>query len=127
MVDAGSPSIRLEPSDIAGPGKLQCVQVCTFDQCVFNLPAKPTTLLLLRLSTFRGLALGRGCGGKSHVAGHAPLKGRQASGEFATARAKIYPRALNHALPLAVCRFLCDRQMSEGTCHMPDDLQELGS
>eukprot|EP00435_Cladocopium_sp_Y103_P053324 s686_g17.t1 len=85
--------------------KLSCYQVCSFDQCIFGLSAKkPTTLLLLRLSTFQDIVLTRGARGRcNHGAAHQPLHGIQANGEFYTARAKIYPRAMNNAVALAVC------------------------
>eukprot|EP00435_Cladocopium_sp_Y103_P048270 s546_g14.t1 len=43
--------------------RCQCFQTCTFDQCIFDLPAKkPTTLLLLRLDAFRSMVHGLGNG-----------------------------------------------------------------
>ena len=64
--------------------KLQCFQICSFDQCVYGLDAKkPTTLMLLRLSTFADLTVLRGNGGRcSHGAGHQPLQGIQDDGFF---------------------------------------------
>ena len=108
--------------------RLECFQLCPFDQCIFELCAKkPTTLMLLRLSTFRDLALTRGCGGRcSHSSGHRPLQGIQQDGSFSTARAKIYPEAMNRALAIAVSRFLTDRHLY-GVPALPMDLQELNS
>ena len=109
--------------------KLQCSQICSFDQCVYHLQAKmPTTLLLLRLGTFRDLTLQRGRGGKcAHLNGHPPLRGRNDNGEFTTACAKIYPKSMNYAIALAVSRFLSERLMSTGSNCLPEDFQELDS
>lgn len=107
--------------------RLECFQACSFDQCVYGLEAtKPTTLLLLRLSTFRDLTLTRGNRGRcSHPAKHKPLHGIQQDGTFATARAKIYPVAMNCALATAVSRFLTERHIKNVCNTLPEDLQEL--
>ena len=107
--------------------RLECFQACSFDQCVYGLDAtKPTTLLLLRLSTFRDLTLTRGNRGRcSHYSNHKPLQGIQQDGSFATARAKIYPMAMNRALATAVSRFLAERNMQSMYNRLPEDLQEL--
>ena len=126
--------MRVRPSSIwmlhslRTSAKLECFQLCSFDQCIFELCAKkPTTLMLLRLSTFRDLALTRGCGGRcSHPSGHRPLQGIQQDGSFSTARAKIYPEAMNRALAIAVSRFLTERHLY-GVPKLPMDLQELNS
>ena len=91
--------------------RLECIQVCSFDQCVYGLCAKkPTTLLLLRLSTFRDITLSKGLSGRCpHRAGHQPLQGIQSDGSFATARAKIYPAGMNRTIAVAVSRFLTER------------------
>ena len=96
--------------------KLECFQLCMFDQCIYSLPAKkPTTLLLLRMSTFRDLSLGPGCGGRCpHPHGHAPLKGKNVNGNFLTAKAKIYPREMNLAIALSISRFLSERLLFGG-------------
>ena len=107
--------------------RLECFQICSFDQCVYGLNAtKPTTLLLLRLSTFRDITLTRGQGGRCHhPSGHLPLKGIQSNGTFATARAKIYPACMNKTIAIAVSRFLTERQLVSNWTELPRDLQEL--
>jgi len=83
-------------------------QVCSFDQCIYGLNAtKPTSLLLLRLSTFHDITATKGRRGRcDHPDGHQPLRGIQSDGSFATAKAKIYPPAMNRAIATAVSRFL---------------------
>ena len=107
--------------------RLECFQVCSFDQCVYELAAtKPTTLLLLRLSTFKDITMTRGNRGRcSHRAKHQPLQGIQSDGTFATAKAKIYPVAMNKAIAVAVSRFLTERHLQSTWCELPHDLQEL--
>jgi hypothetical protein len=107
--------------------RLECFQVCSFDQCVYGLGAtKPTTLLLLRMSTFKDITLSRGLRGRcSHCSGHRPLQGIQSDGSFATARAKIYPAAMNQAIAIAVSRFLTERQLKTDWSTLPEDLQKL--
>ena len=81
-------------------GKLRCFQVATFDQCLWGCKArKPTTFLLLRMqSLFRRLR-SRGNGGRcNHFYKHVVLKGRNYTGEFQTAIAKVYPVQLNTAI-----------------------------
>eukprot|EP00435_Cladocopium_sp_Y103_P075615 s462_g61.t1 len=109
--------------------KLACFQVCSFDQCIYGLSAKkPTTLLLLRLSTFKDLTMLKGdCGRCNHHTAHRPLQGIQADGQFHTARAKIYPRAMNHAIALAVSRFLTDLQGNDACDQLPEDMREFES
>ena len=109
--------------------RLECFQACSFDQCVYGLEAtKPTTLILLRLSTFRDLTLTRGNRGRcSHFAKHQPLQGIRQDGSFATAKAKVYPKAMNRALATAVSRFLTERHMKEVSAPLPGDLQQLVS
>ena len=107
--------------------RLECFQICSFDQCVYELAAtKPTTLLLLRLNTFKDITMTKGNRGRcSHRAKHQPLQGIQNDGSFATARAKIYPVALNKAIAVAVSRFLTERHLQSSWCELPHDLQEL--
>ena len=107
--------------------RLECFQVCSFDQCVYGLCAKkPTTLLLLRMSTFRDITLTKGLSGRCpHVAGHLPLQGIQSDGSFTTARAKIYPAAMNRSIAVAVSRFLAERQLESSWTGLPFDLQQL--
>eukprot|EP00435_Cladocopium_sp_Y103_P060210 s47_g22.t1 len=114
---------------ITALSKLACYQICSFDQCVFGLPArKPTTLMLLRLSTFKDLAIIRGDRGRcNHHQAHSPLQGIQADGQFRTAKAKIYPKAMNCSIALAVSRFLAERRINAFCPTLPRDLQELES
>jgi len=116
-------------SAIRALARLECIQICSFDQCIYGLSAtKPTTLMLLRLSTFKDLTFSKGLRGRcSHPSGHRPLQGIQQDGSFATARAKIYPEAMNRALAFAVSRFLTERQLQSSSPMLPVDLQELNS
>ena len=82
----------------------------SFDQCTMgSVATKPTTILHLRLPRFRQIALTGGHGGRCpHGAGaHEKMAGRDAEGEFKTARAKIYPEGLNRALATAINSFVC--------------------
>ena len=107
--------------------RLECIQICSFDQCVYGLRAtKPTTLMLLRLDTFKDITFSKGRRGRcSHPTGHLPLQGIQSDGTFATARAKVYPTDMNKAIALAVSRFLTERQLTTNWTKLPQDLQEL--
>ena len=109
--------------------RLECVQLCSFDQCIYGLDAtKPTTLLLLRLHTFKVLTFTKGPRGRCpHMTKHKPLQGIQPDGSFSTARAKIYPEAMNRALAFAVSRFLTERRLTSSQSRLPEDLQELNS
>ena len=109
--------------------RLECVQICSFDQCIFGLDAtKPTTLMLVRLHTFKDVTMTMGRRGRcSHFTNHKPLQGIQPDGSFATARAKIYPEAMNKALATAVSRFLTERQLQSGQSMLPTDLQKLNT
>ena len=85
--------------------QLQCVSVVSFDQCVLHAPIrKPTTLLLVRLWDFRDCVLRSGRGGRcAHSRGaHERLLGRDHTGQFRTARGKVYPPHMNRALGQAV-------------------------
>eukprot|EP00438_Fugacium_kawagutii_P032596 Skav236462 [mRNA] locus=scaffold1758:561243:563189:- [translate_table: standard] len=87
---------------------LACVAITSFDQCVFGSEArKPTTILTVRLPSFRHKALTTGWGGRcTHAAGvHLALRGRNGRGEFRTAAHKVYPQALNCALGWAIQHF----------------------
>lgn len=87
---------------------LQCFSAVSFDQCLLGSPAKkPTTLMLLRLDTFRQAVLRKGFGGRCNHSqmAHEQLQGRNSAGEFRTAVGKIYPVGLNQLLGRAVCRF----------------------
>ena len=107
--------------------RLACFQVCSFDQCIYGLCAtKPTTMLLLRLSTFMDITLTKGNRGRcSHISGHQPLRGIQSNGSFQTAKAKVYPADMNRVIATAVSQFLTDRQFKSDWHRLPDDLQEL--
>ena len=72
--------------------------------------------------------MNRGSHGRcNHQGGHVPLHGIQSSGEFTTARAKIYPEALNKTLAAAISGFLHDAQINN-SCHpVPEELQQLAS
>ena len=108
--------------------RLECIQICSFDQCIYGLCArKPTTLMLLRLDAFRDITLTKGNGGRcSHISGHQPLQGIRSDGTFHTAQAKIYPAAMNKAIATAVSRFFTVRRMYSQWTELPIDLQELG-
>jgi len=109
--------------------RLECVQICSFDQCVYGLDAtKPTTLLLLRLSTFKDVTFTRGLRGRCpHRHQHVPLQGIRQDGSFSTARAKVYPEAMNRAIAVAISWFLTERQLSSSLSMLPMDLQQLNS
>ena len=84
---------------------LECVGITSFDQCTMgSVAVKPTTILHLRLPRFRQIALTGGHGGRCHhgSGAHERMAGRDESGDFKTARAKIYPEGLNHALAQAI-------------------------
>ena len=109
--------------------RLECVQICSFDQCVYGLDAtKPTTLWLLRLSTFKDVTFTRGLRGRCpHRHQHVPLQGIRQDGSFSTARAKVYPEAMNRAIAVAISWFLTERQLSSSLSMLPMDLQQLNS
>ena len=104
---------------------LNCFSAVSFDQCVVGSPAKkPTTILLLRLDSFRHEILQTGSGGRcNHPRGaHEQLQGRNEQREFRTAVGKIYPVGLNQSLGRAVCRFVSltfDHKFLH--CQLPDD------
>eukprot|EP00438_Fugacium_kawagutii_P014390 Skav221730 [mRNA] locus=scaffold542:386404:395994:+ [translate_table: standard] len=88
---------------------LACIQVTSFDQCIFHAAArKPTTFITARLPTFRRLALTTGWGGRcTHPKGfHQALRGRDEHGHFCTAAHKVYPAALNQAIGQSVLDFV---------------------
>ena len=135
----GTPSISslayaTEALHLSGP-LMQCVSLRDWHVSKFApsinaytglCATKPTTLMLLRLSTFRDITLTRGNRGRcSHISGHQPLRGIQCNGTFHTAKAKIYPAAMNKAIATAVSRFLTERQLKSNWSRLPEDLQEL--
>lgn len=89
--------------------QLQCVSIVSFDQCVLHAPiVKPATLLLVRLWDFRATVLAKGrCGRCAHgPRAHEKLIGKDASGQFRTARGKVYPPHLNMALGQAIGHYV---------------------
>ena len=87
---------------------LRCFSVVSFDQCLYDSVArKPTTILLLRLDSFRHETLSRGFGGRCNHGrdAHEGLKGHTERGEFKTAVGKIYPSGLNISLGRAIRQF----------------------
>ena len=107
--------------------RLQCVQIVSFDQCVFGCEGKkPTTLCWVRLPAIRRAALARGHGGRCHHAWkHAPLSGRSETG-FNTAKAKIYPAELNWCVAEGVRQFILCRNLQTND-DLPSDLALLNS
>ena len=106
--------------------KLHCVTIVSFDQCVCGaLGRKPTTLLLLRLPEVRHNLLLKGQWGRCNHAPdvHGPLIGKQADGSFNTAKAKIYPVALNRVLADAMFRFVLEFMDCNITHELPGDFQ----
>eukprot|EP00438_Fugacium_kawagutii_P032544 Skav202162 [mRNA] locus=scaffold970:353126:358553:- [translate_table: standard] len=84
---------------------IQCVAITSFDQCIFgSLGRKPTTILTVRLPSFRHRVMRSGWGGRCpHPKNfHQALKGRNDQGAFRTASHKIYPAGLNQALAEAI-------------------------
>ena len=114
--------------------QLQCVSAVSFDQCVLQAPIrKPTTLILVRLWDFRSEVLRAGRGGRcAHGRNaHEPLIGKDASGMFRTARAKVYPPRMNWALGQAVARYV-ERTFPPGETHsvaavLPEFFQRFAS
>ena len=107
--------------------RLRCFGLTTVDQCVFGLSAKkPTTFLLLRLSTVRQELLAFGDQGRCHHFGsHVRLQGKNADGTFKTSVAKIYPPALNAALAKGIHRFSAANTECGGA--LPDVFSPLQS
>ena len=88
--------------------RLHCVSAVTFDQCLFQCEGKkPTSLLLVRLSSLRHHILLQGLGGRCHHApgAHVSLQGRNLDGSFKTSVAKVYPEPLNEAIADAIIHF----------------------
>ena len=103
---------------------LACATVTSFDQCIFQAPLKkPTTILAIRLEEFRTEILRHGHGGRCcHAGGHTPLKGKDSSGAFMTARAKIYPPGLNSLLGRAIVAFVAKRHSDFSATDLPSEL-----
>ena len=88
--------------------RLNCTSVVTFDQCIYGCKArKPTTLMLIRLPHLRDSILGMGRAGRcAHPDGfHVGLQGKDSTGQYRTAVAKIYPEAMNLGIANAVATF----------------------
>eukprot|EP00435_Cladocopium_sp_Y103_P032495 s3994_g8.t1 len=109
--------------------RLHCSSVVTFDQCIFACEArKPTTLLLVRLPHLRDFILQLGDHGRcAHPVGtHVTLRGRDDSGSFRTAIAKVYPPAMNAALAKAIIQFVQDTfEVGASTDPLPLELEAL--
>ena len=92
---------------------------------------KPTTLLLIRLPWLRNQILRLGEGGRCpHGQGqHAALQGRDESGSFRTAVAKIYPAAMNAAISHAIAHFVVKtfglELAPEGLAEDPMDFSQM--
>eukprot|EP00435_Cladocopium_sp_Y103_P040505 s4628_g11.t1 len=87
---------------------LACTTVISFDQCTVGaLGQKPTTLMLIRLPWIRDALLLKGCMGRCvhQPSVHEGLVGRQADGQFKTARAKVYPVGLSQILAKGIATF----------------------
>jgi len=98
---------------------LECVQVTSFDQCCFGASAKkPTTILTVRLSSFRHRAMTVGFGGRCpHPKQyHKALRGKNDEGQYRTAAHKIYPPMLNKALGEAIYGYVVD--LAKGIQHV---------
>ena len=104
--------------------QLQCVSIVSFDQCVLQAPIrKPTTLMLVRLWDFRSTVLASGRAGRCAHGwqAHEQLIGRDASGQFRTARGKIYPPHMNRALGHAI-RLYVERTFPSSESHSVADM-----
>ena len=104
--------------------RLECFSLITLDQCIYNVPArKPTSILLLRLPDFVALVRHHGCQGRCPHRGHPPLLGLDEEGRFKTARAKVYPAGLNLDLAIAIKQF-CQQRPIVQSAQLPDWLDE---
>eukprot|EP00434_Breviolum_minutum_P033403 symbB.v1.2.029555.t1/scaffold3245.1/size65031/1 len=111
--------------------KLGCVRISTIDQCSFGCVAmKPTTFLLVRLPGLQRMLTRPGLRGRCiHPKGfHLALAGTDAKGRFHTAKAKVYPPALNQTLSAGVKEFaeLCWANRITAP-ENPEDLDSLRS
>ena len=106
---------------------LACACTVSFDQCLFGCSSKkPTSLLLVRLPELRASLLARGRGGRcNHSFKHRALQGREGDG-FATARAKVYPPALNRCIAFGVQQFVERHSLMESE-QLPAELLPLNS
>ena len=89
--------------------RLKCTTAVSFDQCVLNAGIrKPTTLVLLRLRSFRDDILKLGCRGRCNHGpnAHVALSGKDVDGSFKTSRGKIYPPQLNLLIGRAIAQYI---------------------
>jgi len=103
--------------------RLECFQVATFDQCLWGCKArKPTSFLLLRMQPLYRHLLSRGRNGRcNHYRKHVTLKGRNFTGDFQTAIAKVYPVQLNAVICETVMKAASGYgEQSEVATSLPD-------
>ena len=104
--------------------------MATFDQCLWGCKArKPTTFRVLRMKHLHRHLLSRGFNGRcNHFRRHVALQGRNFSGDFRTAIAKIYPPALNKLIGDSVVQQVADfhnaRKVDE---RLPEIFEQLVS
>ena len=104
---------------------LGCVSIASFDQCVLGVDfRKPTTILLLRLKSFRDAIMRLGSHGRCNHPGHTALKGRQSDGTYQTAKAKIYPPLLNQMLGRSVVDFIVQYLEKKSGDEIPESMAE---
>eukprot|EP00435_Cladocopium_sp_Y103_P071808 s49_g38.t1 len=108
---------------------LACFGVTSIDQCICGSSAKkPTTFLHLRLPKLRDHLLCTGYGGRCPHGGqfHQRMAGRDETGAFRTAQAKIYPPALNKVLADAMEFFINDTFGDSSTAdELPEEFSTL--
>ena len=101
---------------------LECVAITSFDQCTVGADAKkPTTVLHVRLPSLREALQASGHRGRCNHGpnAHVPMAGRDGTGQFHTARAKIYPPGLNAAIAKAIFDYA---QATFGSCDTSPNL-----
>ena len=103
---------------------LQCVTVASFDQGVFGTGfRKPTTIMLVRLGSFRNAVMMKGNNGRCNHANHDVLQGKQGDGSICTSRAKVYPPpGLNNLLGRAIMDFIVHQLEMKDTEELPDSV-----
>ena len=105
--------------------RLECFRILTFDQCVLGAEGrKPTTLLLLRLGGLVPLIRAHGASGRCNHQGHRALIGTDETGQFNTARAKIYPVGMNSVLAESIAQFIQQGGFTTNA-PLPADLDSL--
>ena len=122
MYGTPCPSIwRLQ--EIKEMATADAVSVASFDQCVFGAAGvKPTTLMLVRMEAFREIATQMGLRGRCP---HGPGAHVGLAGAFRTARAKIYPEALNAALAEAFHSFVYRLSPENANAGLPEVFHSL--